>query len=151
MSRATRAIDGVLGMTTYTIDELLKVTGPIAVPDYNVTIASGETTLKVLQLTRAASTPGGDRKAFLSAFADRLLASLLALPPGKWGDLLGAADAFAKGHLLLAWFADGADQATRRPERLRRRGASGSGRLPLPGRFERCAGVQAERGHDSDR
>ena len=108
-SRDTR-VDGVLGMTTYTIDELLKVTGPIAVPDYNVTIASGETTLKVLQLTRAASTPGGDRKAFLSAFADRLLASLLALPPGKWGDLLGAADVFAKGHLLLAWFADRADQ-----------------------------------------
>jgi Protein of unknown function (DUF4012) len=103
-------IDGVLGMTTYTIDELLKVTGPMAVPDYNVTIASGETTLKVLQLTRAASTPGGDRKAFLPAFADRLLTSLLALPPQKWGDLLGAANAFGKGHLLVAWFRNQTDQ-----------------------------------------
>jgi hypothetical protein len=104
-------IDGVLGMTTYTIDELLKVTGPISVPDYHVTIASGETTLKVLQQTRTASTPGGDRKAFLSAFADQLLTSLLALPPRQWGDLLGATNAFVKGHLLLAWFRDGADQA----------------------------------------
>ena len=104
-------IDGVLGVTTYTIDELLKVTGPVAVPDYHVTIASGETTLKVLQLTRAASTPGGDRKAFLSAFADRLLASLLALQPSKWGDLLGSADAFSKGHLLEAWFRDLNDEA----------------------------------------
>jgi len=104
-------IDGVLGITTYTIDELLKVTGPLAVPDYNVTIASGETTLKVLQLTRAASAPGADRKAFLPAFADRLLASLLALPPRKWGDLLGAANAFSKGKLLLAWFRNPADQA----------------------------------------
>ena len=26
----------MLGITTYTIDELLKVTGPIAVPDYDV-------------------------------------------------------------------------------------------------------------------
>jgi hypothetical protein len=103
-------IDGVLGMTTYTIDELLKVTGPLTVPDYDVTIASGETTLTVLQLTRAASTPGADRKAFLSAFADQLLASLLALPPRKWGDLLGATDSFVKGHLLSAWFRDGADQ-----------------------------------------
>jgi len=103
-------LDGVLGMTTYTIDELLKVTGPIAVPNYDVTIASGETTLKVLQLTRAASTPGGDRKAFLSAFADRILTSLLALPPRKWGDLLGAANTFGKGRMLLAWFRDPADQ-----------------------------------------
>ena len=103
-------IDGVLAMTTYTIDELLKVTGPLAVPDYDVTIASGETTLKVLQLTRAASTPGADRKAFLSAFADRLIASLLALPSEKWGDLLGAADSFVNGRLLLAWFPDPADQ-----------------------------------------
>jgi hypothetical protein len=103
-------IDGVLAMTTYTIDELLKVTGPLSVPDYDVTIASGETTLKVLQLTRAASTPGADRKAFLSAFADRLLVSLLALPPEKWGDLLGTADSFVKGRLLLAWFRDPADQ-----------------------------------------
>ena len=104
-------VDGVLGLTTYTIDELLKVTGPIAVPDYNVTIASGETTLKVLQLTRVASTPGNDRKAFLSAFADRLVASLLALPPGKWGDVRGSADAFGKGHLVEAWFRDPNDEA----------------------------------------
>jgi len=103
-------IDGVLGITTYTIDELLKVTGPIAVPDYGVTIATGETTLKVLQLTRTAAAPGQDRKAFLPAFADRLLASLLALPPKKWGDVLGAADTFGRSHLLLAWFRNPADE-----------------------------------------
>ncbi|MEI8334576.1 MAG: DUF4012 domain-containing protein, partial [Chloroflexota bacterium] len=102
-------IDGVLGITTYTIDELLTVTGPVTVPDYDVTIAPGETTLKVLQLTRD-PTPGVDRKAFLSAFADRLIASLLALPPEQWGDLLGSADSFVNGHLLLAWFPDDADQ-----------------------------------------
>jgi hypothetical protein len=102
-------IDGVLGINTYTIDQLLRVTGPIAVPDYDVTIASGETTLKVLQLTRAAP-PGVDRKALLPAFADRLLASLVALPPRKWGDVLGSADAFGQGRFLLAWFRDAADQ-----------------------------------------
>ena len=104
-------IDGVLAITTYTIDELLKVTGPITVPDYGVTIASGETTLKTLQLTRTALVPGENRKAFLSAFADRLLASLLALPAAKWGQLLGQADAFRQGRLLQAWFSDTADQA----------------------------------------
>ena len=78
-------IDGVLGITTYTIDELLKVTGPIAVPEYGTTIASGETTLKTLQLTRVAK-PGENRKAFLSTFADRLFASLLGLPPRGWAE-----------------------------------------------------------------
>ncbi len=74
--------DGVLAITTYTIDELLEVTGPVTVPDYDVTIAPGETTIRILQQTRR-SAPGEDRKAILPAFADALLASLLALPPGS--------------------------------------------------------------------
>ena len=53
------AIDGVLGITTYTIDQLLKVTGPVTVPDYDVTIASGETTLKVLQIDAGRSRGRG--------------------------------------------------------------------------------------------
>ena len=104
-------IDGVLAITTYTIDELLKVTGPITVPDYGATMTAGETTLKTLQLTRTALVPGENRKAFLSAFADQLLASLLGLPAAKWGQLLGQADAFRQGRLLQAWFSNPADQA----------------------------------------
>ena len=34
-------LDGVLAITTYTIDEFLKLTGPIAVPEYDATIGSG--------------------------------------------------------------------------------------------------------------
>lgn len=104
-------IDGVLAITTYTIDELLKVTGPVSVPDYDVTIASGETTLKALQLTRVAQRPDENRKAFLSAFADRLLATLLALPPQQWAKILGEGETFQTRRLLLAWFRDPADQA----------------------------------------
>ena len=100
----------MLGITTYTIDELLKVTGPISVPEYDATIASGETTLKTLQLTRVPK-PGENRKAFLSTFADRLFASLLALPPRQWVDLLGQADTFRTQRLLLAWFKDADDEA----------------------------------------
>ena len=103
-------IDGVLGITTYTIDELLTVTGPIAVPEYRATIASGETTLKTLQLTRVAQQPGDNRKAFLSTFADRLFAALFGLPPRQWGDLLGQADTFRSQRLLLAWFKNPDDQ-----------------------------------------
>ncbi len=104
-------IDGVIGITTYTIDELLAITGPISVPEYGATIASGETTLKVLQLTRTPQKPGENAKAFLSVFAEQLFASLLAMPPQRWGDLLGAAGTLGQERLLLAWFHDPADQA----------------------------------------
>ena len=103
-------LDGVLGITTYTIDEFLELTGPIAVPEYDATIASGETTLKALQLTRVAR-PGENRKAFLSAFADRLFDSLLALPPERWVDVVDQASTFRNQRLLLAWFSDPDDQA----------------------------------------
>jgi hypothetical protein len=104
-------IDGVLALTTFTIDELLRVTGPITVPGYDVTLASGETTLKVLQVTRVAQRPGEDPKAFLPVFADQLLAALFALPPQSWGDALQSADAYRQGHLLLAWFRNPDDEA----------------------------------------
>ena len=103
-------IDGVLGITTYTIDELLKVTGPITVPEYGTTIAPGETTLKTLQQTRVAR-PGENRKAFLSTFADQLFARLLGLPPRQWADVLGRVDTFRTQRLLLAWFKDADDEA----------------------------------------
>ena len=103
-------IDGVIGITTYTIDEILNVTGPVEVPAYDVTIAPGETTLKALQLTRTAS-PGEDRKAFLPAFADSLIASVFSLPAQSWDALPGAARALRDGRHLLAWFPDPADQA----------------------------------------
>jgi hypothetical protein len=108
---ADARIDGVFAITTHTIDELLKITGPISVPEYDVTIASGETTLKVLQLTRAPRKPGEDAKAFLSVFADRLFGVLLALPPRRWGDVIGASGTIGQEHLLLAWFRDATDQA----------------------------------------
>ncbi len=104
-------IDGVFAITTLTIDELLTVTGPVEVPAYGVTVATGETTLTSLLMTRAPATPGTHRKAFLSAFATRLLDALLALPPASWGDLIGTADAMRRSHLLLAWFRDPADEA----------------------------------------
>jgi hypothetical protein len=99
-------IDGVLGITTYTIDELLAITGPVTVPTYDVTVASGETTLKTLQNTRLPTDASTNRKAFLSAFADRLFDTLLALPPTRWTEIAGRGDEFQAGRLLLGWFAD---------------------------------------------
>ena len=104
-------IDGVIALTTYTIDELLDVTGPIEVPAYGVTIAPGESTLKILQLTRVPAAPDANRKAFLSAFADTLLTSLLAVQPQAWPGLRDTVDGLRRGHHLLAWFRDPVEQA----------------------------------------
>ncbi|HVA84980.1 MAG TPA: DUF4012 domain-containing protein, partial [Candidatus Saccharimonadales bacterium] len=103
--------DGVVAITTDTIDELLTVTGPVSVPEFGASVAPGETVVKSLQLTRAARTPGESRKAFLSAFADRMISTLLALPPDRWSRLVDLADVLRAEHLLQAWFRDPAAEA----------------------------------------
>jgi len=102
--------DGVIAITTFTIDELLRVTGPIAVPGYDVSVAAGETTMKVLERTRLPSAPGVEAKAFMFAFADRLIDALLALPPSSWGQVIDTFEAMDRERLLFAWFVDPADQ-----------------------------------------
>jgi hypothetical protein len=94
----------VLAITTYTIDELLARTGPITVPGWDITIAPGETTLKILQNTREARG-AVQRKAILSDLADALFARLLAMPPREWIELVGAADVFRDQRLIQAWMA----------------------------------------------
>ena len=102
-------IDGVLAITTQTIDQLLTLTGPVTVPGWDLTIAPGETTLAILRNTRVGEI--GERKAILGALADQLFASLLALPPKQWATLAGDAETFRTQRLLQAWFADPAAQA----------------------------------------
>jgi hypothetical protein len=104
-------IDGVLAISTYTIDRLLELTGPITVPGYDITVAPGETTLKLMQAIWSAAAGGStDRKAVLGPFAQVLFARLLALPPQSWATLAGDAETYRRERLLLAWFEDPAAQ-----------------------------------------
>ena len=80
-------IDGIIFLTTHAIDELLRLTGPVEVPTYDVTITPGDATFGILAATRSPLAPHGDRKAFLGAFADELLDRLFALPPTRWREL----------------------------------------------------------------
>ena len=97
-------IDGVIALTTYAIDDLLTVTGPIAVPEYGTTVAAGQTTLTALQYTRQSRTAGVDRKVFLQVFANRLLDALLALPSSKWPALLTQLGVIGEQRQAMAWF-----------------------------------------------
>jgi hypothetical protein len=97
-------VQGVIALTTYAIDDLLTVTGPIAVPEYGTTVAAGQTTLTALQYTRQSRTEGVDRKVFLQVFANRLLDALLALPSSKWPALLTQLGVIDQQRQAMAWF-----------------------------------------------
>jgi hypothetical protein len=104
-------IDGVIGLTTYAVDRLLGVTGPVEVPEYNVTVSQGQVTLTALSLTRGISTPTSDRKAFLDYLASSLLDRLFALPSDRWPALIDAFIEMADQRRIQTWFKDPAIQA----------------------------------------
>ena len=106
-----REFDGVIGITTHTIDEVLEVIGPVEVPGFDATIAAGETTATVLANTRVPRKERENAKAFLFAFVDSVLDTLLASPPDRWPALVDLAGSLRERPLLLAWFSDPADQA----------------------------------------
>jgi hypothetical protein len=104
-------VDGVIGLTTYAIDRLLEVTGPVDVPEYGVSVSAGQTTMVSLEHTRKASEPGQDRKAFLDALATHLLDRLMALPLDRWTTAVEAAEKIRVERLASVWFADPEVQA----------------------------------------
>jgi hypothetical protein len=99
-------IDGVIGLTTYAMDELLRLTGPIEVPGYGVTIEPGNATFQLLAATRGPRVPGGDRKAILGVFADRLLEELYALPSSRWVDMPETFERIRAEHHAALWIKD---------------------------------------------
>lgn len=104
-------IDGVIGLTTYAIDELLGLTGPVVIPGYDVTIEPGDATFGILAATRRPLVPGGDRKAALGVFADELLERLYALPSGRWMELPATFERIRAERHAALWMTDPDQQA----------------------------------------
>jgi hypothetical protein len=98
--------DGVIAITTYALDRLLQVTGPIAVPGYDVTVKPGDVTWTILANTRTRPEPGTNRKAILDALADTVLQKLYSLPPERWMALFRALEDIGQRRLAMAWFKD---------------------------------------------
>jgi hypothetical protein len=99
-------IDGVIGLTTYAIDDLLDLTGSIDVPDFDVKIEPGNATFGILAATRGPRVPGGDRKAILGVFARRLLDALYALPSSRWTDVPTAFGRIRAEHHAALWMTE---------------------------------------------
>jgi hypothetical protein len=100
-------IDGVIALTTYAVDRLLEVTGPVDVPEYSATVAAGEVTLTALRLTRPTEeAPTSERKAFLDTLAGAVIDRLYALPIEKWPQLFDAFVDMGNKRMLQVWFTD---------------------------------------------
>ncbi|MEP7159253.1 MAG: DUF4012 domain-containing protein, partial [Chloroflexota bacterium] len=104
-------VAGVIALTTYAVDRLLEVIGPVEVPGYGVSVLAGEVTMTALGQTRGISVPGFDRKKFLGDLANTVIDRLFALSPDRWDDLFAALSDIADERLMLAWFNDPAAQA----------------------------------------
>ncbi len=81
-------VDGVIAITVSTLEELLKITGPVAVEEYGVTVDSDNALDVIEALTRSPVEPGEDRKAIVAFVADEVLRRLLDAPPSRWSSLL---------------------------------------------------------------
>ena len=99
-------IDGVIALTTYALDRILSLTGPVDVPGYGVTVKAGDVTMAALGATRTSADPNVNRKAFLNELANRVLDRLLALPATRWADLVDTLKGIDDERLMLAWFKD---------------------------------------------
>ena len=84
-------IDGVIAINVHTIEELLRVTGPVAVESYGVTVTA-ENAFDVIEEHTRLAQEGQEqvRKAFVGLLADELLSRLMRAPPEQWTPLLDA-------------------------------------------------------------
>jgi hypothetical protein len=99
-------IDGVIAITTYALDRLLEVTGPVDVPEYGVTVQPGEVTMTLLGATRGTAGSIEGRKNVLDALAVETLNRLLSLPPENWEEIVTALEDVGSQRSALVWLAD---------------------------------------------
>jgi hypothetical protein len=104
-------IDGVIAITTYALDRLLEVVGPVEVPQYDVTVEPGDTTLTLLGATRGTPTSIEGRKEVLDVLARRLTSRLLSMPPARWTPTVEALEDIGSERMALAWMVDPDEQA----------------------------------------
>ena len=83
-------VDGVIGINVSTLERLLEVTGPVTVPEFDVTVTSENAFDVTEEHTRVPFEPKGDRKEFVALLADEVLERVLRPTPGMWSPLVDA-------------------------------------------------------------
>ncbi|MEX2225667.1 MAG: DUF4012 domain-containing protein [Dehalococcoidia bacterium] len=82
-------VDGVIGINVHTLEELLAVTGPVYLEDFDLTVDTHNAFDLTEANTRIAFEPQGDRKQeFIAVLADEVLDRVLRPAAGTWSPLL---------------------------------------------------------------
>jgi hypothetical protein len=103
-------IDATIAIDYYTVAGMLSVTGPIAVPGYNVTLSAANFVSTAVQYDiESLSNPAAAaiHKAILSAVAGPLLQRIVTLQPSQWPALIGALNTLAASRDLQVYFNNG--------------------------------------------
>ncbi len=110
-------VEGALSLTPEFLARILKVVGPVEVPEYSETVTAKNVIERTDFYTHRAEVPEGrDRKDFLAVLADIVVQRLLAAPASSWGELGQAAAEGFDAREAMVWSTDGdvADAVARR-------------------------------------
>jgi len=102
------SVDAVIAMDYYTVAAILKVTGPMAVPGYPITVNADNIVPLLIQYDLE---QGYTHKAILTAIAGPLFQRVLTVPPGEWPNLIAALSELVAHRNLQVYFNDPAVQA----------------------------------------
>ena len=98
-------VDGVIAINVRTIEELLRVTGPVRVESYEVMVSADNALEVIEEHTRSALEPEQDRKAFVGLLAEELLSRLMRASAQQWTPLVEALERLRDQRQLL-FFSD---------------------------------------------
>jgi hypothetical protein len=102
-------VDGVLLITPDMLVRVLRVLGPVQVPEFNETVSSQNILERLdfyTHLQAATDQPPGGRKEFLSALAEPVMHAVLHAPSDKWVDLGEQLVAAGDARETMAWSGD---------------------------------------------
>jgi hypothetical protein len=108
-------IDAVIAIDYFTVAKMLEITGPIAVPGYNMTLTADNFIPTVVRYDFEAYTDRNAQlihKAILGASAGPLLQRVVTLQPAQWPVLVSALNDLASSHHIQAYFNNGDVQKT---------------------------------------
>lgn len=104
--------DGVIAVTPFILEDLLRLTGPIPMPEYNVTVTAENVREETQRLvTYEYDRERNEPKAFIADLLPEVLARVTRLPREQWGDLVDALVHALRSKHLLVYFRDEAAEA----------------------------------------
>ncbi len=104
-------VDGVIAVDVTTLERLLEVTGPVELPEFDVTVTAGNAFDLTEEHTRAPYEPAADRKAFAALLADEVITRVLHPEPGQWSPLVDTVQRLGDEKDLLLYSFDADQQA----------------------------------------